>query len=610
MKTTTTLTFITILLTVSLLGLTTNSKPASATPAAILVALNYPTIQDAINHANPDDTILVAAGTYTETLVINKTLTLMGSGKNVTTIKGNNLKPVITIEANSALVSGFTIQNGSSGISLSGYNSSVISNNAIVFNKEFGIVIKDSANNLISNNVVFKNNYAGIWLNNSDTNRISNNTVTFHENVSLHNQGIWLEYSSNNIIDGNTISKNAWGVDIQFSSNNNILHHNNFIDNTEQAISIELSSNTWDNGAEGNYWSDYTGPDNNPPDGIGDVAYLIAEDNPEANQDRYPLMTPWAMVEDTSPPFTIDDYDGLWHGDDFIITLTAVDDISGLQATFYRINNTSTIYNANTDGQPFINTQSANNTLEYWSIDFAGNEETPHHIITSIKLDKTDPTGSITINNGDTYTTSAAVKLNLSANDNLSGVSKMRFSNNGNVWASWEPYTSSKNWSLPSGDGAKNVYVQFLDNATRRSPQYNDAIVLDTDAPTVWFITPSMDSEVRSSNVTVQWNGTDAGVGLAYYEVRLDQGSWINVTIEQSHTFNWVNDGSHTVDVRAVDKIEHSREVSVNFSVNTKPIPFPYLEVAALTTVLAVAVGITIYVLRNKKKSAGLRRKE
>jgi hypothetical protein len=45
------------------------------------------------------------------------------------------------------------------------------------------------------------------------------------------------------------------------------------------------SVNSWDNGVEGNYWSDYHGADANR-DGIGDTPYLIDE----TNKDNYPLM--------------------------------------------------------------------------------------------------------------------------------------------------------------------------------------------------------------------------------------------------------------------------------------------------------------------------------
>ena len=49
----------------------------------------------------------------------------------------------------------------------------------------------------------------------------------------------------------------------------------------------EISVNYWDNGEEGNYWSDYNGTDNDG-DGIGDSPHFVYENN----QDNCPLMNP------------------------------------------------------------------------------------------------------------------------------------------------------------------------------------------------------------------------------------------------------------------------------------------------------------------------------
>jgi hypothetical protein len=68
-------------------------------------------------------------------------------------------------------------------------------------------------------------------------------------------------------------------------SENNTFFHNNLIDNKRQADDYK---NVWDNGVEGNYWSDYSGSDSDG-DGIGDTPYYIPTDA----QDRYPLMAPY-----------------------------------------------------------------------------------------------------------------------------------------------------------------------------------------------------------------------------------------------------------------------------------------------------------------------------
>jgi len=70
--------------------------------------------------------------------------------------------------------------------------------------------------------------------------------------------------------------------------------HNSFNGNVRQlggclcedSINVTEPIHTWDDGREGNYWSDYNGTDVNG-DGIGDSAYVFDVQN----EDRYPLMT-------------------------------------------------------------------------------------------------------------------------------------------------------------------------------------------------------------------------------------------------------------------------------------------------------------------------------
>jgi hypothetical protein len=179
---------------------------------------------------------------------------------------------------------------------------------------------------------------------------------------------------------------------------------------------------------------------------------------------------------------TSDNYNGSWHTADFIITLTTPDP-SGITDTYYKINNglTKTV---KVEGQPSITSESANNTVEYWSKDKAGIEEIPHTILTNIKLEKTAPTGSITINNGDSSTTSTSVTLTLSVPTSVSGVSQVRFGNDG-VWDTeiWESPSTSKAWTLTSGDGAKTVYYQIKDTAGLTS-SYSAVITLQSTTPT------------------------------------------------------------------------------------------------------------------------------
>jgi hypothetical protein len=253
-------------------------------------------------------------------------------------------------------------------------------------------------------------------------------------------------------------------------------------------------------------------------------------------------------------------------------------------------------------------TEGANNTLEYWSVDNFGNAE-PHRILTGIKLDKTPPYGSIIISNNGTYATLRLVTLILFGNDSLSGISQMRFSNDKVEWSLWEAYMTTKIWSLSSPDGPKTVYAQFTDNAGLISQTYNDTIFLDTIPPTLTVELPVQDSQVKSSQVTVEWFGIDSRAGIDHYEVNLDNGSWINVGTVQSYTFTGLGDGTHTVYIRGFDKVGHEGDVSVSFLVNTTPIGGPgYFDEAVVIAIVAAVVVVSVFLfwfLKRRVKKPG-----
>jgi hypothetical protein len=109
-----------------LLGLPTLTPARKANAASqITVPTDYPTIQAAIDASTSGDTIKVLRGTYIEQLTISKSLTLVGSGARITTIKApTTLQPGITGNPNIVQVSdgstvtmkGFTVR-GTSGSS-------------------------------------------------------------------------------------------------------------------------------------------------------------------------------------------------------------------------------------------------------------------------------------------------------------------------------------------------------------------------------------------------------------------------------------------------------------------------------------------------------------
>jgi len=320
--------FVTSILAITLLffGFTIISTSGKS---VIIVPTDYSTIQAAIDAASPGDTIKVTHGTYYEHLILDKELLLEGENENTTIIDGNEVGDVIYITASNATVSGFTIQrsgrNFNSGIRLQSSSNSVITGN-IITNNEWGMWLENTVDNFISGNFVAESDYGGIYLGDSTGNGIVGNTVTSNR------YGVWLERSSeDNIIDRNLLRNNTMGIYIvepssnntvrsnmlasngdgfhllsthnriyenvftnnsygifSLRSGNNSIYRNNFIENAVQVSMNQSYTDVWNNGCEGNYWSDYIGQDTNG-DGIGDSSL------PHQGLDLHPLIDPWSQ---------------------------------------------------------------------------------------------------------------------------------------------------------------------------------------------------------------------------------------------------------------------------------------------------------------------------
>ncbi len=203
----------------------------------------------------------------------------------------------------------------------------------------------------------------------------------------------------------------------------------------------------------------------------------------------------------TKIPTISNNLTGGWHNSNFDINLTP--DCSGV-TVYYKVNN-GPVCSISTDGQPQVTVESATNTLEYWG-EYHG-INLPTTTLTGIKLDKTAPTGTVT---SSPTTTSTSVTLTLSATDALSGVSQMRFSNDGSTWSSWTPYATTKTWTLTDGNGQKTVYAQYMDAAGLTSQQTTCTITFSgsdqntspTPSPTTAQSTPTPTSAIPELNTS------------------------------------------------------------------------------------------------------------
>jgi len=226
---------------------------------------------------------------------------------------------IILTNCSSNTITDYTISNNRGGIRLRDSNYSTISGNSFFNN---GLFVHDSYHNAVENNMV--NGKPLVYLEGeldkiiADAGQIilvncdnitaenlslsntdvgielwkTNNSKIWNNDCSNNRYGLYLHTSSDNNITGNTINSNNYrGIHLDYS-NSNIIYHNNFIDNGENAY--DNRKNTWNDSKYGNYWSDYK--EKYPFArklwrlGIWNTPYDISGGN---NKDMCPLIKQW-----------------------------------------------------------------------------------------------------------------------------------------------------------------------------------------------------------------------------------------------------------------------------------------------------------------------------
>jgi len=139
----------------------------------------------------------------------------------------------------------------------------------VLTDNKVGLALMYSQNNVIARNEATRNETYGILFKDFDDNYIEENTV--RENGA----GLFLENSLFNEVRGNVVVDNGIGVYVTQGSEENLFVRNVFLRNADQAKYRGIGRNRWDDGAEGNHWSDYTGVDADE-NGIGDTPYREA----------------------------------------------------------------------------------------------------------------------------------------------------------------------------------------------------------------------------------------------------------------------------------------------------------------------------------------------
>ncbi len=213
------------------------------------------------------DTYTLTADTYDPILIQKNNIIFDGAGYNL-------IGPLNATQRKAQQIIGLGPNNTTQvpyiiGIDVDDTVSGVTIKNLNVHNFSIGAYLRSTNNSLIDSNIA--DNIVGVLLSGS-ANHVTYNLISGNE------QGLFFGFETVNGV-GNIPS------DI-------LISHNSFVTNTRQLsgcvckeYNFTEERHSWDDGKEGNYWSDYNGVDQNG-DGIGDTPYIVDI----LNQDSYPLM--------------------------------------------------------------------------------------------------------------------------------------------------------------------------------------------------------------------------------------------------------------------------------------------------------------------------------
>ena len=457
-----------------------------------------------------------------------------------------------------------------------------LTNNTCIGNSNHGISVDYySDGSIISDNYCAKNGATGISLYYQ-----TDGCVLFNNTVSGNYRGIeMVDNCHNNRVINCTVSKNVQGFNVASGITGTLVHSNNIINNGLQAADLG-TNNRWNATypLRGNYWSGYRGtdqycgtyPQSTPgSDGFGDTRYSL--EPADVHRDYYPLMLP-AM--NGLPNSTADPLPRYWYCKAAFVTATAKDDHEGVGSVTLYSNyskNNSTWSAARTVGKDIeapwswgFDFQQGEGNYRFFTgcVDAVENPERPKSNYTEARcgFDATRPSVSILSPAQDQEFRTADVKLVWNGSDALSGLDHFELKLDGMNWVDVGKDTVRLLSGLP--DRPHNAVIRAYDEAGNFNESFVDFKV-DSGLPLLGIFSPVDGEALGYKDVTVEWYGEDLGMGISHFETLLDNGSWENVGMNMSRTYENLSEGLHLFSAQVFDVLGNNVSETISFYVDT-----------------------------------------
>ena len=266
-----------------------------------------------------------------------------------------------------------------------------------------------------------------------------------------------------------------------------------------------------------------------------------------------------------------------WYTSAVSVTLIATDNLSGVAQTLYRVDGGAT----QTYASAFLVSSDGVHTVEFWSVDVAGNTE--GHQSRIIKIDSVAPvtqaSASGTAGANNWYR--SAVQVSLNASDNVAGVQSSFYRIDGGAT---QTYAGAFVLSSP---GQHSVDYWSVDHAGNTEATHSILIKIDTTAPVVSAVAnPSTANKgPRPVTVTISGNASDAlsrissasfnvideyGVTQPSGPVTVQANGNYSFTLSLPATKNGNDKNGHlyTIVVQATDQAGNAASASTTLTIN------------------------------------------
>jgi peptide/nickel transport system substrate-binding protein len=293
----------------------------------------------------------------------------------------------------------------------------------------------------------------------------------------------------------------------------------------------------------------------------GTVEVILTVADPAGSWDSDSLLVTVVMPPPPETAVTLSGVMGMngWYRSSVDVTLNATA-WAGVESTVYSLN--SGDWQTYT-GQFAIDTE-GNNTLEYYSVDSYGSNETTR--MEYVAIDTLAPESSIVLTGiaGSDGWFRSVVNVTLDAEDSTSGVGLIEYALDDAQWTTYDAEF------IIDGDGSHALSVRSEDVAGNIEEAQIVNFSIDWTIPNLLIITPLSDASTSSATVSFECHDDSA---LSTLEIMVDSSVWEVVETNESVTrydyFLEVSDGLHDLQIRATDPAGNEAIEYVSFTLDT-----------------------------------------